>query len=134
MAIDDLVTMKDRLVEQNHISSDMKQKEVKSIIEKMDPKIKKELLGDMNMCTMKAKGIPGICLEQDFYADSEGHVVEFDGLKKIHKKITTKQKDDGISNFSIINSHQTRTFNKSTWSGFDFKDGQWFPKGYKQRN
>ena len=99
LAIDDLVTMKDRLVEQNHISSDMKQKEVKTMIEKMDPRIKKELLGDMNMCTMKAKGIPDICLEQDFYADSEGHVVEFDGLKKIHKKITTKQKDDGISNF-----------------------------------
>ena len=109
----------------------MKQKEVNTMIEKMDPSIKKELLRDMNMCTMKAKGFPGICLEQAFYADSEGHVVEFDGLKKIHKKITTKQKDDGISNFSIINSHQTRTFNKSTWSGFDFKDGQWFPKNYK---
>ena len=120
--------MKAKLVEQNHITSDIKQKEVKNIIDKMDSKTKTELLGNMNMWTMKAKGVPGICLQQDFYADSEGHVVEFDGLKKIHKTITLKQKNDGISNFSIINNHQTRTFNKSTWSGFDFKDGQWFPK------
>ena len=79
---------------------------------------------------MKAKGIPSKCLKQDFYEDKEGHVVEFDGLKKVHEKVTSKQKSDGVSNFSIINNHQSRTFNKSTWSGFDLRDGKFYPKNY----
>ena len=89
-----------------------------------------KLFENYGLCTMKAKGIPSKCLKQDFYEDKEGHVVEFDGLKKVHKRVTSKQKTDGVSNFSIINNHQSRTFNKSTWSGFDLRDGKFYPKNY----
>ena len=82
----------------------------------------------------KAKGIPKRCLKKDCYQDNLGHEVEFSGLKKIHKKVTAKQKENGLSNFSIINNHQTRTFNKTSWSGFDFSDGKWFPKNYSITN
>ena len=90
----------------------------------------KEKLSISDQCTMKAKGIPKRCLNKEFYADNDGHKVEFDGLKKVHKKMTSNQKSSGLTNFSIINSHQQRTFNKTSWSGFDMKDGQWTPKNY----
>ena len=52
----------------------------------------KDELGIDDLCTMKAKGIPNRCLKQEYYKDNEGHEVEFSGLKKIHKKITTNRK------------------------------------------
>ena len=91
----------------------------------------KDKVSVSDLCTMKAKGIPKKCLNKSFYDDNEGHVVEFDGLKKVHKKLTSKQKENGLTNFSIINSHQSRTFNKTTWSGFDLRDGKFYPKNYQ---
>jgi hypothetical protein len=80
--------------------------------------------------TMKAKGIPKKCLDRKFYNDNEGHKVEFDGLKKVHKRLTNKQKESGLGHFSIINNHQERTFNKSTWGGFTLIGNNFYPKNY----
>jgi hypothetical protein len=63
--------------------------------------------------------------------ENEKQICKFSGLKRIHKRITSKQKEIGIHHFSIINSTQTRTFMAQNWGGFDFKDNQFYPKGYK---
>ncbi len=101
---------------------------------------------------MKGKGIPqnkklkdpssireedGITIHKtikyEMYTEGS-HVIEFDGLKKIHKSMTHKQKENGLTHFSIVNSHQTRTFNKNTWTGFDLVNGVWYPKGFSHIN
>jgi hypothetical protein len=90
-------------------------------------------------CTMKAKGIPKkdpftkeILLTQDMYIEERAEKpISFNGLKKVHKTVTKKQKENGISNFSVLNNTQTRTFNKSSWGGFDFINGCWLPKNYQ---
>ncbi len=72
-------------------------------------------------------------LNYQFYLDDEEHKIKFDGLKKIHKKITYKQEQAGLSHFSIINNKQKRTFNKTQWNGFDLKDNIFYPKGYESK-
>ncbi len=72
-------------------------------------------------------------IKYEMYTEGS-HAVEFDGLKKIHKTMTTAQIEKGLSHFSSINSHQTRTFNKSTWTGFDLVNGVWYPKGFSHLN
>jgi hypothetical protein len=82
---------------------------------------------------MKCKGIPKRCLTEDLYEADAPTEVEFDGLQKKHKNLTMKDKDNGVAHFSIINTQQKRTFNKTSWSGMTFNeaDQQWYPIGYK---
>ena len=81
---------------------------------------------------MKSKGIPHKCLSYEMY-DSKNdvnRVCEFSGLKKKHKTLTYADKEIGIKHFSIVNNEQTRTFNKSNWSGFNLIENIFYPKGY----
>jgi len=76
------------------------------------------------------KIVPKKCLKSEYYADKPIEV-EFDGLKKKHKTLTKKDKEQGLVNFSIVNNHQKRTMNKSTWQGMVFRDNCWYPIGYE---
>ena len=86
----------------------------------------KNEIGEMNKC----KGIPKKCLRSEYYDLDEPVEVEFDGLKKKHKTLTKKDKEQGLVNFSIVNNHQKRTMNKSVWQGMQLKDNEFFPHGY----
>ncbi len=57
-------------------------------------------------------------------------VCKFSGLKKKHKTLTYADKEKGVKHFSIVNNTQTRTFNKSNWSGFNLIDNIFYPKGF----
>jgi hypothetical protein len=82
--------------------------------------------------TMKCKGIPNQLLRSEFYKNETHDEVEFSGLKKKHINLTKKDKENNLENFSIVNSHQTRTFNKTDWSNMDFNENQWYPRGYNE--
>ena len=80
---------------------------------------------------MKYKGIPKKNLKNEYYEDEKAVVVEFSGLKKLNKKLTTKQREKEIKHFSIIDEDRTRTFHKSQWGGMIYKDNEWYPKGFE---
>ncbi len=79
----------------------------------------------------KAKGIPGKCMHYSFYLDDKPHDTKFSGLKKVHTRRTGDQIEKGIGHFSIINNEQKRTFCLNQWTGFDYRDNLWLPKGYQ---
>lgn len=91
-------------------------------------------LGDIKeneSATFKCKGIPKRCLKSALYKEELKEELSFTGLKKKHKTLTKSDVEQGIKNFSIVNSTQTRTFNKSDWKGMQLIDNQFYPKGYK---
>jgi|GEM_PF-4896273 len=90
---------------------------------------KGEINVDENAIT-KCKGIPQIQLKSDYYYEDEGHELHFTSLKKIHKNISRKYADLGITPFNIVSEDLTRTFNKNPWSSNTFYDNRWFPQGY----
>ena len=90
----------------------------------------KDELAINNKGVQKCKGIPKRCLKSEYYDMDKPVEVEFDGLKKKHKSLTKKDKEQGLVNFSIVNSPQTRTMNKSTWQGMLFRNNEWIPHGY----
>ncbi len=79
---------------------------------------------------MKCKGIPIKCLKNEFYESQTPVEVEFDGLKRNHKSLTKDDKSKGIGHFSIVNSHQKRTMNKTCWQGMNFENNEYYPHGY----
>lgn len=79
---------------------------------------------------MKCKGIPKRCLKSDYYESEVPTEVQFNGLKKKHKTLTKNDVKQGVQHFSIVNSEQTRTFNKSEWQGMIFKENSWYPFGF----
>jgi len=91
------------------------------------------IIHDKNSGTMKSKGIPHKCLTYEMYDMTNNdinRVCEFSGLKKKHKTLTYADKEKGVNHFSIVNNTQTRTFNKSDWSGFNLLQNIFYPKGY----
>jgi len=84
-----------------------------------------------DICVMKCKGIPKKCLKSEYYEENTPVEVKFDGLQRKHKNLTRKDKEQGVTNFSIINTHQSRTMNKTSWSGMILKDNQYYPYGYE---
>jgi hypothetical protein len=80
--------------------------------------------------TNKCKGIPKDLLKEEFFENETGDV-EFTTFKKVHKTVTRKEKEKGISNFNIYISDSKRTFNKTIWSAFELHENNyWLPKGY----
>ena len=49
----------------------------------------------------KCKGIPKKCLKSEYY-DLDEPVEEFDGLKKKHKTLTKKDKEQGLVNLVLL--------------------------------
>jgi hypothetical protein len=94
---------------------------------------KKGNIKDHKDAVMKCKGIPQKCLNADMYSNYQDEDVkcEFSGLKKVHKSISKKQKDQGVEHFSIVNQTQIKTFMASEWEGFDLVDGSYVPQGYE---
>lgn len=82
--------------------------------------------------TMKCKGIPNKCLKSKLYKEELKEELEFSGLKKKHKTLTKSDVEIGVKHFSIVNNTQSRTFNKSSWEGMDFINGEWFPTGFNK--
>jgi hypothetical protein len=81
---------------------------------------------------MKCKGIPKAVLKHVLYKEGLTEELSFDSLKKKHKTLTNADKENGVGHFSIVNCSQKRTFNKSSWQGMDFVNGEWFPKNYNK--
>jgi hypothetical protein len=79
---------------------------------------------------MKCKGIMKKVLRADLYKEELTEELSFDSLKKKHKTLTNADVEKGVGHFSIVNCTQKRTFNKSSWKGMDFVNGEWFPKNY----
>ena len=92
--------------------------------------------GEKNKPTMKQKGIPigNKATKETFikpeYFDGEARKIEFSGLKKKSIKLTSKDKNCEIKQFSIISVRQCRTMSKSLWKGMELKGNEWFPFGY----
>jgi hypothetical protein len=61
----------------------------------------------------------------------DNYVVSFGGLKRKHKSLTNADVENGVNHFSIVNSHQTRTFMNTSWKGMIFHENQWYPHGYE---
>jgi hypothetical protein len=81
---------------------------------------------------MKCKGIPKAVLKYALYKEGLTEELSFDSLKKKHKTLTNADVEKGVGHFSIVNCSQKRTFNKSSWAGMTYIDGEWYPKNYKQ--
>lgn len=122
-----------------------------SIDNKNDLKLK-------DLGTMKAKGIP--CFDKskplknekdELIFDKNGNItykrlltsnlylndysdkdkeLTFGGLKRKHRTLTKTDIENGLNHFSIVNNTQTRTFNKTTWTGFDLINNNYYPRGY----
>lgn len=122
-----------------------------SIDNKNDLKLK-------DLGTMKAKGIP--CFDKskplknekdELIFDANGNItykrlltsnlylndysdkdkeLTFGGLKRKHRTLTKTDIENGLNHFSIVNNTQTRTFNKTTWTGFDLINNNYYPRGY----
>jgi hypothetical protein len=88
---------------------------------------------EMETGVMKCKGIPKKCLNHKLYDSKEATEVKFDGLQKKHKHLTKADVEKGVSHFSIVNTHQKRTFNKTSWTGMTFNEvnQEWYPIGYE---
>jgi hypothetical protein len=104
---------------------------------------------DKEKGTVKCKGIPKkskiynketktvdtvVCLKYEMYTDyvenNKCTKVEFSGLKRKHKNLTRKDKENGLGHFSIVNNIQTRTFMNSEWKGMNYKNNEWYCNGY----
>jgi hypothetical protein len=116
------------------------------------PKTKLDVYIDKNgkiNSSIKTKGIPLKTIKDDM-EQSEKEIIkeqlkqlefcfernrekkiEFDTLKRIHTKITSKQQEQGIKDFSIVSQTNIRTFNKSKWGGMELINNEYYPKGYK---
>ena len=80
---------------------------------------------------MKYKGIPKKELHYEYYMNEKPQDVPFDGLKKKHVKLNSKDVEKDIDYFSIVKSNMKRTFAKSSWGGMEFENNQWYPVGYE---
>lgn len=85
-------------------------------------------LGDKGV--MKTKGIPKKTLQAKFYEEEQGDV-EFSGLKKKGKTLTSADKQMGRHNFCIVNNTLKRTFNKTSWKQMQFIENEWYPHGFE---
>ncbi len=86
----------------------------------------------------KCKGIPGkdsfteeILLDTEMYYNDNiiNKEKQFHSLQKIHKKISSKDKDK-FDHFSIKSKTISRTFNKNTWDGMKLVGNKWYPHSY----
>lgn len=80
--------------------------------------------------SMKTKGIPSRLLKKEYFELDNQPVVVMNGLRKVNKKISHADKENDVSHFNIVNHTMTRTFHKNEWTGMDYFDGEYYPKGY----
>ena len=103
----------------------------------------KALDKDGNIITvMKSKGIMKNQLVEDWYVnhkfyqeldvdDERKPIATWDGLKKIHKNISKKDRDNGVSHFSIKSESYKRTFYRNEWTGMNLINNKFLPFGHK---
>jgi hypothetical protein len=79
---------------------------------------------------MKAKGIPSEYITPDMYEREYGEAT-FNTLQKKHLRLTDKDVENGISNFTIVGNTIHRTFNRTPYEGMRLSaDGTYYPHGY----
>ena len=61
---------------------------------------------------------------------NEKHLVEWSGLKKISKRVTKEENENGIEIFSIKNQKYSREFDSCIWKNMTLKDNIYYPIGY----
>ena len=81
--------------------------------------------------TMKSKGIMQNLLKQEWFENETPAPVEWTGLKKINKRISNKDRANGVTHFSIKQQHYTRTFYKNEWTGMKYTDNYYLPFGHE---
>jgi hypothetical protein len=83
--------------------------------------------------SMKAKGIPKAYLSPELFEKQEAKLIEMPmRLKKVGYGLHTQLAHRTESAFSVLSIDMSRTFLKNNWSGMDFVNGYWFPKGYSK--
>ena len=90
---------------------------------------------DGNLKTiMKSKGIIKDYLQSEWYDNNKSVEVCWNGLKKINKRVSKADKENGIKPFSIKSQEYKRTFNKNEWNGMTSDDNYFYPFGYEKIN
>ena len=91
-----------------------------------------EILTDEGQIKYKHKcgGIPQAFLNNEMYINGDQVEIKMERLKKVHIKPTKKDKENGVKCFAIKEIEMSRTFNKTTWVGMNYKDNIWTPNGF----
>ena len=61
---------------------------------------------------------------------NEKHLVKWNGLKKISKRVTKEENENGIEIFSIKNQKYSREFDSCIWKNMTLNDNIYYPIGY----
>jgi hypothetical protein len=56
--------------------------------------------------------------------------ITFNGIDKVHKKVTAGNKEKGIDHFSLVGVERERTFYLNQWNGMKLVDNLYYPKSY----
>lgn len=80
---------------------------------------------------MKSKGIMKKYLEQEWYENDTQHTVQWEGMKKVNKRVSRADKKAGVTNWSIKKQNYSRTFNKNKWTGMISDEDYFYPYGYE---
>ncbi len=86
---------------------------------------------DNKKSVIKMKGIGKKYLTKEMFDIEKPHVVKTEGLKKKNKKLNSKDVENGIDYFSVINYEQDKTFYKTQFAPERFINNEWFPVSYK---
>ena len=79
---------------------------------------------------MKSKGIIHQYLQNEWYINNLSVDVSWTGLKKINKRVTSNERANGITPWSIKTQNYNRTFNLNEWTGMQSDDNYFYPFGY----
>ena len=82
----------------------------------------------------KSKGIINKYLENEWYEKQQSATVTWTGMKKVNKRITKADREQGVGHWSIKNQEYTRTFYKNEWSGMKCENDTFLPFGYTTEN
>ena len=91
---------------------------------------------------MKSKGIMKNKLKEEWYENHEylqllddddpiKPIASWTGMKKINKRISKSEKENGVEHFTIKKQSYSRTFYKNVWTNMNFKDNHFYPFGYE---
>ena len=76
---------------------------------------------------IKSKGISKDNLTFEMFENEQPVNTTWYGMKRVHSKITSKQRAKGIRHFSVIKQKYDRTFYKNEWKGMRFEDNLFLP-------
>ena len=92
----------------------------------------KYINNENKLCTtMKSKGIPNKCLEENFYREEKGEIIIKNSFKKVFDKTTKEEKNKDIEYYTIRKIDIKRTFNLNSWAGRRLINNIYYAHGYE---